>query len=187
MSEFLPSIFVGGPMQYALSNTGFDPKLENLLITILDELKKSGFQVFSAHIEENFGQDSDNFCSESITKRDFQWMLECTIFIAVLPLNSKGEIFRSDGTHIELGWAMSMRKPIILITPFQQNQQYSHLVRGMEILTTTEFLSSCALIKSPKILTKIVRKLLNSTNEKMINEKQKHTHIIPIKTQFRNL
>ena len=57
-------------------------------------------------------------------------MLQCDLFVAILPLDADGNVIHSGGTSIELGWASAMGKPIILVC--DPAPKYSHLVIGLD-------------------------------------------------------
>ena len=71
--------------------------------------------------------------SREVCSRDYQWMRECDIFIAILPLDSNGEMISTSGTSVELGWASAMGKPIVLVR--DPAPKYSHLVLGLDVVT----------------------------------------------------
>lgn len=152
-------VFVGGPIQHAMSNAGFDTLLQELLLNILAELKIHGYQILSAHLVEEFGQKNEELDSDIVTRRDFHWMQKCDVFVAVLPLHSDGQVFRSDGTHVELGWAMATSKPVVLVAAPQQLEAYSHLIRGMKTLTSVEVIDFNTLSKHAGIVSQTVKKL----------------------------
>jgi len=41
---------------------------------------------------------------KQVCLRDFGWMKQCDLFIAVLPLDESQNVIHSSGTAIELGW-----------------------------------------------------------------------------------
>lgn len=128
------TVFIGGPIQHleadSLLARTFEAFVRNLYIQFLS----SGHRVYSAHIEEDFGRDSAQFHSPSIAQRDFKWMSDADVFLPVLP-ELDGKILRTDGTHVELGWATAMRKPIALTTFLPLTAACSQLVRGLRCLT----------------------------------------------------
>ena len=134
LSKSIPCIFVGGPIQNAIGLDGiFNIQVRNLIETVLKILKKANYRILSAHTYENFGEMDVSNKFQEVCARDFQWMKECDLFLAVLPLDSKGEVISSSGTSVELGWASAMRKPIILVR--HSAQKYSHLIAGLNVMT----------------------------------------------------
>jgi hypothetical protein len=129
-----PAVFVGGPIQYALDGPGdvFDRELRSTIEMVLGEISSMGFVVFSAHLIERFGDLTPSFDPHDVARRDFTWMKQCNLFIPILPCKASGELYRTDGTHIEIGWASALSKPILLLTGGSPpGDPYSHLIRGL--------------------------------------------------------
>lgn len=114
-------------------------------------LADAGFEVLSAHWYESFGLMDVNGKSEMVTKRDFQWMCQCDVYIALLPPDENCKSIRSDGTCVELGWASALRKPVIIVRSLKGI--YSHLILGLAaiapiiVLDYDEVVRDAALIK----------------------------------------
>ncbi|MFE0425090.1 nucleoside 2-deoxyribosyltransferase [Streptomyces sp. NPDC058953] len=125
------NVFVGGPIQHALGNgEGFHAPLQNAIHDIIEAATAAKATVFSAHVAEKFGVDTPLFTPDQVSVRDFNWMRRCDVFVPVLPVVS-GELLRTDGTHIELGWASAQDKPIVVVTPTPLAENASHLLRGL--------------------------------------------------------
>jgi nucleoside 2-deoxyribosyltransferase len=125
-------IFVGGAIQYALEDDGFNENLRKLLEKTMDQLEADGYEVLSAHRYENYGEMDVNDRQEWVTQRDYAWMQECDAYVAVLPQGPDGRPVRTDGSHVELGWASAMGKKIILLETQAANVEYSFLVAGLQ-------------------------------------------------------
>lgn len=127
-------VFVGGPIQYAIDDSGqFSKDLRGTLSSLLSALDARGCRVLSAHREERFGDvDMSGKCFE-VCARDYAWMRHCDLFVAVLPVDRDGIPVTTSGTCVELGWASAMGKPIVLIV--KPNAPYSHLVAGLHAAT----------------------------------------------------
>jgi nucleoside 2-deoxyribosyltransferase len=109
------AVFVGGPIQWAIDRRGsFDPRIRDVLQSVITHLRSRDAVVFSAHVEERFGAVPDLKPCE-VARRDFQWMCRSDVYLAVLPRNGDGSSVRSDGTYIEIGWASALRKPILVL------------------------------------------------------------------------
>jgi nucleoside 2-deoxyribosyltransferase len=93
-------------------------------------LRRQGHKVLSAHLYENFGEMDVSGRVQEVCSRDFQWMRQCDLFVAVLPLDRDGNVICSSGTSVELGWASAMGKPIVLVC--DPEAKYSHLVIGLD-------------------------------------------------------
>ena len=124
-------IFLGGPIQYAFDeNDRFYDDLKVDIIYYIKYLEERKNVVFSAHIDEKFKKEEGVTNIDLIYARDYNWMLECDVYIAVI--NSLNDtIMRSDGTFIEIGWAMALHKPIILIVEEKSAKHLSDLVKSM--------------------------------------------------------
>src|SRR5262249_35932937 len=88
-------------------------------------------EVFSAHLVEDFGAATPEWRPDSIARRDFEWMTSCDVFVALLPGDRHGNLARTDGTHVELGWASALGKPIILVMDAGVEEQQSQLLGGL--------------------------------------------------------
>ncbi|WP_217145849.1 nucleoside 2-deoxyribosyltransferase [Streptomyces sp. AC627_RSS907] len=125
------SVFVGGPIQHAIQDDGFHQPLRHAIRDIIDAVAAVNGTVFSAHVAEKFGVDTALFSPDQVSVRDFDWMRRCDVFVPVLPVDAAGELMRTDGTHVELGWASALGKPIVVVTPTPMAPNASHLLRGL--------------------------------------------------------
>ena len=124
------SVFVGGPIQYAIDQRGiFHAPIRYAIELVISGLANLGCQILSAHQHEGFGEMDVSGKFQEVCARDFQWMQQCDIFVAVLPLDETGTVVHSAGTSVELGWASAIGKPIVLIC--DPAPVYSHLVIGL--------------------------------------------------------
>ncbi|MFE2442730.1 nucleoside 2-deoxyribosyltransferase [Streptomyces melanosporofaciens] len=106
------TVFLGGPFKGLLDPvTGRVPEADRAgYTTLIDAFEERGWRVFSAHRTEAWGDAlvSDQEC----TRRDWEWMLGCSVFVA-LPGQPA-----SPGTHVELGWASALGRPtVVLVEP----------------------------------------------------------------------
>lgn len=135
------TIFVGGPIQYAIDGKHhFDSYLMGVIKNIISYLSENGATVLSAHMEEKFGETSDMICNSDISKRDFQWMKQCDKYVAILPSDLEGNLMRSDGTHIELGWASALKKEIYIVCSECVMKQMSKVLQGMNAISSIEYI-----------------------------------------------
>lgn len=155
-------VFLGGPIQFALRGScGFDPHLKKAIEVIGHAVEGAGYELFSAHFAERFAQlDATTASPESITLRDFRWMLQCDLYLALLPLNRRRIPYRSDGTCIELGWASALSKPIVCL--LGNAFKYSHLIRGLSGITNYSILDFDLIFSSPNSIVSVIRSLLSS-------------------------
>ena len=134
MSKPLPCVFVGGPIQNAIGPDGiFNVEIGHLIKSVLKALKKASCHIVSAHVYENFGEMDVRGKFQQVCARDYQWMRECDLFLAILPLDSHGKAIYTSGTFVELGWASAMGKPIVLVR--DPAPKYSHLIAGLDAVT----------------------------------------------------
>ncbi|GGM63496.1 hypothetical protein GCM10012275_37620 [Longimycelium tulufanense] len=125
------NVFVGGPIQHAIQRDGFYSPLRDAIHDIIESVRAASGTVFSAHLAEKFGDDTALFTPEQVAERDLRWMRRCDVFVPVLPAHERGGLLRTDGTHVELGWASALGKPIVLVTPLPVTPTASHLLRGL--------------------------------------------------------
>ncbi|MGE7994031.1 hypothetical protein ACQKPE_24020 [Pseudomonas sp. NPDC089554] len=125
-------VFIGGPIQFAIRQDGFDQALKQTIELAVEAVRDLNGQVLSAHLAERFGVDTPDFTPEMVSRRDFAWMQECDVFMPILPVLPNGELLRTDGTHIELGWASALRRPVLLLTELPIVDSASHLLKGLE-------------------------------------------------------
>lgn len=123
-------VFVGGPLQFLGSHENSRHIIEEHR-GVIKHLRDAGRTVVSAHEEEDYGVSSHMFDPESVTARDFEWTHNCSIYIAFLPVDDDRVPYRTDGTHVEIGWATAMGKRVILMLDDSPSVPYSHLVYGL--------------------------------------------------------
>jgi nucleoside 2-deoxyribosyltransferase len=148
---------VGGPIRHAVSNGALQPDVHAVITAVLAALEADGWETFSAHRAEAFGAASDGLCSSEVAKRDFDWMRRCDAFVAVLPPGPDG-VLRTDGTHVELGWACALGKPIVALTPIPVPDSYGHLLRGLGAIARIDFVDIAEVKRSPEYLRAALRR-----------------------------
>ena len=158
-------VFVGGPIQHALSRAGFDNPLRGLIGSVHGALERAGFDVFSAHRAEKWGDITADLTSDQIARRDLDWMQRCDAFVACLPVGPDGLPFRSDGTHIELGWASALGKPVVLCIADPLPEGASHLVRGLSSIAAVEVVCALAALAEPHAVVGAVGRVLAASDD----------------------
>lgn len=113
--EAKPTVFVCGPITCAIADGEFDPRVRSLLMGVSDLLEKSGFRILSAHREELWGESIPADPAQ-VFRRDWRLAQAADAIVAVLPADRDGKLYRTDGTFIELGWAVASRKPLFVLT-----------------------------------------------------------------------
>ncbi len=151
-------IFVGGPIQHALKLKVLDNNLQIHIKSAIHLLESLGAEVFSAHRTEQFGGTTHLFTPEEVSLRDRQWMERCNIFVAVLPVcPQQKKLLRTDGTHIELGWASALQRPIILLTEKPFDDSASHLLKGLSTISQVYHVSLNDFMHDPSVLSDTIK------------------------------
>ncbi|MGI5500342.1 nucleoside 2-deoxyribosyltransferase [Lentzea sp. CA-135723] len=149
-------VFIGGPIQHAILPDGFLERLEVALSTAIGSVQRAAGTVLSAHVAERFGADTPLFTPAQVAERDFGWMLECDVFVPVLPVLDDGDLLRTDGTHVELGWASALGKPIVGVTAQPFADSASHLLKGIGQVANARFVDIGEFTTSPDLLVETV-------------------------------
>jgi len=113
-SDF-PSVFVCGPITHALGDGCFDPRLKDIFERVTRRLEQEGFTILSAHRMEAYGEKIPK-SPEEVFRRDWHLAQRCSAMVMVFPSGADGTLFRTDGTFIELGWAVALNKPLFVVT-----------------------------------------------------------------------
>lgn len=124
-------VFLGGPVQYAVSPDGkFEGHLKQVILKLVGVLLSAGYQVDSCHLEEDFGRDIPADTAD-LAARDYHWMKKCDAYVALFSSDADGHLRRSDGTCIEIGWATALKKPVLLVLDGISETSCSHLLQGL--------------------------------------------------------
>jgi len=153
------TVFVGGPIQYASGDghATFDRRLRAQIEATHDHLSRLGVRVLSAHLAERFGAGQVPTPSE-VTHRDLTYMRQSDVYVAVLPLSDDGP-YRTDGTHVELGWATALNVPVVILWDTEGAERYSFLVRGLAAAGLAVFVDISAFEADPGTLLQALRDL----------------------------
>ncbi|MFF4806216.1 nucleoside 2-deoxyribosyltransferase [Streptomyces sp. NPDC001351] len=149
-------VFVGGPIQHAILENGFVDHLQDAITTAIGTVRDNGANAFSAHLVEKFGAETASFTPEQVSVRDFRWMKKCDVFVPVLPVLEDGTLRRTDGTHVELGWATALGRPIVLITKQPFVDSASHLLKGLHRVGLVQTIDFDEFTEKPALLTDAV-------------------------------
>ncbi|MFD4577494.1 nucleoside 2-deoxyribosyltransferase [Streptomyces sp. NPDC058417] len=150
-------VFVGGPIQHAILEGGFVGPLQDAITTAIQTVTENGANVFSAHVVEKFGEETAAFTPEQVSVRDFRWMKKCDVFVPVLPVQQEdGILRRTDGTHIELGWATAFGRPVVLITKQPVVESASHLLKGLHRVGCVQHIDFDEFTEKPSLLVDAV-------------------------------
>lgn len=125
------NIFLGGPITSMIDLGGqFNLNYKNKINYLIQNLSKIS-DISSAYIDENYGErilDDDRLT----TKRDLQWIDRANICIFMLPFDSYNDMFfRSDGMFVEIGYAVSKCKKVIIFTEPGKIERLSPMIKGL--------------------------------------------------------
>lgn len=149
-------IFIGGPIQFLTEDTSLLPTMKVLIESLIHEMKARGLTVYNAHLVEQFGTTTHQWNPQSIAQRDLEWMQQCDVFIALFPQCEGGGVVRTDGTHVELGWASALKKPIILVVDRMNFGQCSLLVQGLNAVASLHTISFKEVLENPSQLVETI-------------------------------
>jgi len=126
--------FFGAPFSEALEIVdgkvlGFSPHLHKKWTIVYNALRKECGEVWSSHVAEEFGK---KIHEDEIINRDLRWLMDCDVFVALLPLDESGRPYRSDGLLMECGSALAIEKPMILITERLMTEKRSYFLAGLQ-------------------------------------------------------
>ncbi len=125
----LKTVFVGGPFFKLVDPaTGRMPAREQERIEgLIGHFESAGSKVFNAHKRERWGAD---FMEPPVyTRLDYEQISASELFVA-MPGSPA-----SLGTHIELGWASALGKPMVLL--LEADGEYAGMIHGLGALVPT--------------------------------------------------
>jgi nucleoside 2-deoxyribosyltransferase len=123
-------VMLGGPIKAGFQGTKFDSALRQRVRSLAEALVASGIELRSAHLAENFQVLSD-LDRRTVAARDLLWAKEADAYVAVLPCDATGTMVPSFGTGVEVGWMMSMGKPIWLLVDIDLIHRYSPFLSSL--------------------------------------------------------
>lgn len=123
-------LFVAGPFKSLVCRQTGQMAEHHIAIfaTIITYFEQKGWMVHSAHRRESWGKEM--MTPEQCTRIDYDEIDQCDYLVA-FPGSPA-----SPGTHIELGWASALQKPIVLV--LEKEREYAFLVRGLHRITAIE-------------------------------------------------
>ena len=145
LGDSRPAVLLCGPITNVIRGGTFDSEVRRLIEGIAKRLDRAGFDVLSAHKVESFGESIPKQPSE-VFLRDWDFAKTSRAIVAVLPSTNDGGLIRTDGTYIEIGWAVALQKPLFMVLDSELSS-CSYLLDGLlefhaERLTTEEALNS---------------------------------------------
>ncbi len=87
----------------------------------------NGFGLLSSHLAEDYGREIHE---ETLVQRDNAWLSASDAYVAVLPWGTD-EPIRSDGTFIEIGLALGLGVPCVLLIERGDDPRWSYYVRNL--------------------------------------------------------
>lgn len=98
---------------------------------LIGHLEACGYTVHNAHKRESWGA---NFLSpEECTQLDYEQIEDCDLFVAFPGCPA------SPGTHIEIGWAAALGKPLMLL--LEEGHSYAYLIQGLYTVGDVSYVS----------------------------------------------
>lgn len=128
------SVFVAGPFMGAidpLTGTVVTRERERLL-RVIEWFESSGWLVYNAHRREQWGQSI--LPPDVCTELDYNEIADADLFVAFPGVPA------SPGTHIEVGWASAMDKPIVLLV--EDVELHTFLIRGLHTVARVEYVQT---------------------------------------------
>ena len=121
-------IFLAAPFTQYIDGDKIPEEIKSSLNNIISSLKSEGYEVFSAHVEEKWGEDLDD--PFSALKRDFNELRDSEILVAFIGQPP------SPGVQMEIGVALAMNKRIIYL--IKEGDSYPFLLDGLPKLTDAQ-------------------------------------------------
>lgn len=120
-------VFLAGPFKGLIDPaTGLmHPFHQRRFEALIEFFEKRNFDVHNAHRREKWG--ACFMAPEECTRIDYDEIAAADLIVA-MPGSPA-----SPGTHVELGWASALGKPIVLL--LEPDAQYAFLVRGLHTVT----------------------------------------------------
>ncbi|GAA3048094.1 nucleoside 2-deoxyribosyltransferase [Actinokineospora globicatena] len=126
------SVFLGGPFKALVDVDGvMRPAERARLEAIIAGLEAAGHKVYNAHRREKWG--AEFLTPQECTRLDLDEITASDVFVA-FPGSPA-----SPGTHIEIGWASALGKPIVLL--LEEGAEYAFLVRGLHTVAPVTYLT----------------------------------------------
>jgi nucleoside 2-deoxyribosyltransferase len=125
--------FLAGPFKGIMdAETGMIRAFERRRFeALIGHMEARGYIVDNAHRRESWGA---NFMApQDCTRLDYENIRDCDLFVA-FPGDPA-----SPGTHIEIGWASALRKPMILL--LEEGHTYAFLVKGLHVVSPVSYVS----------------------------------------------
>jgi nucleoside 2-deoxyribosyltransferase len=138
MTANIDSVFVAGPFWALVGKEGgqVSGTARVHIETVLRHYDDMGVKVYNAHRRESWGLAFLE--PEEYSKLDFDEISTCDVVVAFPGVPA------SPGTHIEIGWASAMDKPLVLL--LEQDVEYAGLIEGLSSFRR------CELVRFDKVV-----------------------------------
>jgi nucleoside 2-deoxyribosyltransferase len=131
-SVLSPSVFLAGPFKALVDDNGaMRPEEKARFESLISAFEDDGYHVYNAHKRESWGKAY--LRPEECTKLDYDEIAASTVFVAFPGAPA------SPGTHVEIGWASAMGKPILLL--LQDEAEYAFLIRGLHTVGNVTYMT----------------------------------------------
>lgn len=101
-------------------------------------LEEEGYELLSAHRADGFGEIE---WVEDFVERDLAWTEVCDVQLIMLPSDATGELYRSDGTMVEMGYALAHGKPLVILADDLENERNSFFLRSFAARKATQVIA----------------------------------------------
>ncbi|MEU8962824.1 nucleoside 2-deoxyribosyltransferase [Streptomyces sp. NPDC048491] len=126
------SVFLAGPFKALVDSDGaMNTEARNRFEVLIEGLEAEGYHVYNAHRRESWG--AKFLTPDECTRLDYDEISASSVFVAI-PGHPA-----SPGTHIEIGWASALGKPIVLL--LEEGKDYAFLVRGLHTVADVTYLT----------------------------------------------
>ncbi|NQX26271.1 nucleoside 2-deoxyribosyltransferase [Microbacteriaceae bacterium VKM Ac-2854] len=127
----LNAVFVGGPFfnLVNMADKSMAARDVERFTRLIDYFEALGATVYNAHRRESWG--AEFLGPEEATELDYTEIAGSDLFVAFPGVPA------SPGTHVEIGWASAMGKPIILF--LEREQKHTFLVTGLHSFANVEY------------------------------------------------
>ncbi|MDX7992159.1 nucleoside 2-deoxyribosyltransferase [Xenorhabdus littoralis] len=128
----MKKMFLAGPFKSLVDPDTHIMAHKNIkkLQSIIEYFEERGWSVHCAHKREKWGREF--MTPAQCTLIDYEEISQCDYFVAFPGIPA------SPGTHIEMGWASAMKKPVVLL--LEENEEYAFLVQGLGEITSVKTL-----------------------------------------------
>jgi 16S rRNA G966 N2-methylase RsmD len=113
----MPKVMLAGPFSCFMTKLPsggyrFDEGQKARILQNIAWLTEAGHEVLSAHATDKFGEHP---WDQDFVQRDLSWAEACDCQVVMLPTDGEHRYYRSDGTMLEMGYALAKGKPVIVL------------------------------------------------------------------------